>query len=479
MRFGRSSSGFSRRIVLAGAGLAIAIAVGAADAADNLLPGKIVVLKPGALAKGIFKPTVGTFPLDGDPTSGFPSGGFARLEVFDTTAPGAGAVSYELPLAGWKGLGNPAGSKGFKYKGAGTTDDPCKVVLIKESIVKFVCKGDGVTLAPPAAGSIAGILTTEPGSRYCGSFGGTEVKNTPDISKRKEAAAPGSCPSVPGSPVCGDTFTQVREQCDDGNTTSNDGCSATCELETLACDGGVIGERLVTVSLNVPAGEDLATARVSIIYPEVLTGIPGVGDSSLVTSRISGMPSGGNVIVNDQEGVLTVSYIGLPPNTIPNGVTTQFVVADFDSCVEIGRNFCNRNQQVIDCCNNPMDPMQANCPLVPPVCPTNTFPKPGENPGPCTTVSGGCPTEDVCVQQFASCAVSDTNDQNGMPIDGVTCSISVIETITGVTTTTSTSSTSTSSTSTSSTSSTSSTTETSTSTSTSTTETSTTTTSLP
>jgi hypothetical protein len=178
MRFSGSGSAFAARAVLLGAGLTIGLAIGTAQAADNLIPGKITIIKPGKLAKGIFKPTGVDFPLDGSPLSGFPAGGFARLEVFDTTAPGAGAVSYDLPQANWKGLGRPAGSKGFKYKGLGTPEDPCKVLLIKPSIIKFVCKGAGVTLTPPALGNIAGILTTEPGSRYCGSFGGEEIKNT-------------------------------------------------------------------------------------------------------------------------------------------------------------------------------------------------------------------------------------------------------------------------------------------------------------
>jgi len=33
------------------------------------------------------------------------------------------------------------------------------------------------------------------------------------------------------APGCGDTFVQVGEECDDGNTTAGDGCSATCKLE--------------------------------------------------------------------------------------------------------------------------------------------------------------------------------------------------------------------------------------------------------
>jgi cysteine-rich repeat protein len=437
----------TRRLLIAGVA-AIALVAGQARAADNLIPGKITLIKPGSIAKGIFKPTTpAVFPIDGDPTTSLVNP--PSLQVFDTTAPGAGFVEYDLVAANWQALGNPAGSKGYKYKGAGTPADPCKIVLVKEKVIKFICKGSGVTLAPPTAGSLGAVLTTQPGSRYCGLFGGTSVKNDPTQTKRKDAPAPGECPAVPGPAVCGDGVQQVGEQCDDSNPNPGDGCSESCEIEAAACDGGVIGKRQVTVSLDVPAGEDLATARVTITYPDVLTGIPGVGDSSFVQARISGTPAGGNILVNDQESDLTVAYIGLPPSVIPNGMTTQFVLAEFDSCVDISRDFCSRNQQVIDCCNDVGgDPMQAGCPLNPPVCPAGQFPLPGANPAPCVTVAGSCPSNDFCLDQLENtvCNVSDTNDANGLPIPGVTCTISVDETIVGPTTTTSTSSTSTSST---------------------------------
>src|SRR5262249_29418283 len=35
-------------------------------------------------------------------------------------------------------------------------------------------------------------------------------------------------------PTCGDGFIDAPETCDDGNTTSGDGCSATCALESVA-----------------------------------------------------------------------------------------------------------------------------------------------------------------------------------------------------------------------------------------------------
>jgi cysteine-rich repeat protein len=47
------------------------------------------------------------------------------------------------------------------------------------------------------------------------------------------AAASGGEPTG-NSGVCGDGHLDSGEQCDDGNTTSNDGCSATCTIE--ACD---------------------------------------------------------------------------------------------------------------------------------------------------------------------------------------------------------------------------------------------------
>jgi hypothetical protein len=113
------------------------------------------------------------------------------------------ANTYSLPSGGWKGLGNPPGSTGYKYKGAGTASDPCKVVLIKTNIVKGVCKGAGVTFdtpvtAPPAR--VAAKFSSGSGTSYCANFGGTEVRNTATILKRKDAPEPpGECFSPSGA----------------------------------------------------------------------------------------------------------------------------------------------------------------------------------------------------------------------------------------------------------------------------------------
>jgi cysteine-rich repeat protein len=157
----------------------------------DVIPGRVVVVRPGSLAKFVAKPTTGgAFGLPSiDPTS---AGG--TLRIFDT-ANSAGDDTYNLPSGNaWKGLGNPAGSKGFKYKGQGTPSDPCKVVLVKESVIKGICKGTAIALTPPFAGDVGIVLSLGTTDHYCAQFGGDTVKTDTTVEKRKNAAAPEACP---------------------------------------------------------------------------------------------------------------------------------------------------------------------------------------------------------------------------------------------------------------------------------------------
>jgi hypothetical protein len=161
----------------------------------DLLPGRIVLIKPGTLAKFVAKPVTGdTFAL---PTAN-PIATGGSLRIFDLAAT-AGDDTYPLPVGtpplGWKGLGGPAGSKGFKYKGAGSLSDPCKVVLVKQTVVKGVCKGTGITLEPPFTGDVGIVLSLGTTDRYCAQIGNDdEVRNDATMTKRKNAPAPGACP---------------------------------------------------------------------------------------------------------------------------------------------------------------------------------------------------------------------------------------------------------------------------------------------
>jgi hypothetical protein len=145
------------------------------------------------VAKFVAKPATGdSFALPA--VAPMLSGGSLRIFDLATTAgDNTYALPANLPPYGWKGLGSPSGSKGFKYKGAGTQDDPCKVVLVKTAVIKGICRGLGVTLAPPFAGDV-GIVLHLAADAYCARFGGDEVRNDATLTKRKTAPAPGACP---------------------------------------------------------------------------------------------------------------------------------------------------------------------------------------------------------------------------------------------------------------------------------------------
>lgn len=173
---------------------------------DENMPGKITVIRgPGGVAKFVAKPGTPEHPFPfGLPDPGDdPTATGGRLDVFDKTG-AAGSDSYALPAAGWRALGNPAGSVGFKFKGG--PGDACRVVLVKTNVVKGVCKGGSVTLTPPFSGDVGIVLTvgTAP-KHYCATFGGTTVKNDPGLLKRKNAL-PDPCPTTTTTSTTSTTF---------------------------------------------------------------------------------------------------------------------------------------------------------------------------------------------------------------------------------------------------------------------------------
>ncbi len=129
------------------------------------------------------------FPL---PTTNPASDG-GTLRFVDTGLT-AGYRTYVAAASGWQGLGAPAGAKGYRHRGAGTSNDPCRVILVRRTGIKAVCTGPSVTLAPPFAGDVGIVLTLGTSDRYCARFGGDDVRNDATQTKRKSAPAPGSCP---------------------------------------------------------------------------------------------------------------------------------------------------------------------------------------------------------------------------------------------------------------------------------------------
>lgn len=216
-------------------GLATILAAGtalAADEPDELMPGRIMLIRTGNLAKFVAKAPA-TFDLPD--ASNAPTAEGATLGIFDTGGPESD--TYNLPAAGWKGLGNPAGSKGYKYKGAGSITDPCKSVLVKEKVVKAVCKGAGIQLVTPFAGDVGIVLAVGTDTKnYCAQFGGATTKNDVSLLKRKTAPAPGACPT-PG----GGGTTTTSSTIGGSSTTSSSVIGATTTSSTSTTSSTVPG----------------------------------------------------------------------------------------------------------------------------------------------------------------------------------------------------------------------------------------------
>ena len=228
------------------AALALVLTLGAlvahaADEPDELMAGRVVIIKNGKVAKFVATPPTGaTFDLPdatNDPTV---EGG--RLEVFDDDPFRPVSADFALPSSGWRALGNPAGSKGYRYKGAGTPSDPCRVVLVKEKVVA-VCKGSGVTLPTPFLGQVGIVLTVGTDSkRYCASFGGATTRHDDLVLRRKDAPPPDFCPldlnsstTIPSTSSTSSTVSTTSSTNSPSETTTTSTTSTTrmvcCEVQ--------------------------------------------------------------------------------------------------------------------------------------------------------------------------------------------------------------------------------------------------------
>jgi cysteine-rich repeat protein len=171
-----------------------------------------------------------------DPTSGAdPTVVGATLEVVGASSGDGNTGPIALPAALWTGLGKPTGSKGYKFEDA-LRSDGVKTITLKSG-------NSGGTLAVAGGKSDWNYAITQPqgtidlrltvgGDVYCARFT-TFEDNEPGKVKAKLAPAPASC--APPAPVlCGNGVADGTEECDDGGTTSGDGCSATCQLENAS-----------------------------------------------------------------------------------------------------------------------------------------------------------------------------------------------------------------------------------------------------
>jgi len=140
-----------------------------ASAFDQPIYTKISLIKPGRLYKIVSR---GAFPYRLPTDNPSLTGGSLTVTANSTSLTCTLAAQAYNGTEGWKGLGNPAGLKGWKYlnkwaPGGGVAGD-CKLVVIKESVIKVLAKGTGslVVLGEGLNSDVAMQLTAGSAS-YC------------------------------------------------------------------------------------------------------------------------------------------------------------------------------------------------------------------------------------------------------------------------------------------------------------------------
>jgi hypothetical protein len=244
----------------------------AVDDPDELMTGTSTTIKNGKLAKFSGKPTSATRDLLLPSSTNAPTSGGGSLQMFDTGKLG-NEDTYNLPSSGWSRIPKNTDKllKGFKYKGAGTSSDPCKSVTVKGTVVKATCKGVGVQLTTPFSGNVGIILTLGPDSkRYCAVFGGSGKNDpAPKGLKRKGASKPNACatPVRPTTttvqPTTTSTVLVVTTSTSSTSSTSIPGVSTTSTSSTSSTSNTEVSTTSSTSNTEVSTTSSTSNTEVS------------------------------------------------------------------------------------------------------------------------------------------------------------------------------------------------------------------------
>lgn len=325
--------------------LALVLSATAAAAVDKPISGKLLKVKTDkdasrhlALFKAIKQ---GNIAGIGDPT-----GGATLLLRWNSGTVSGRSEAIALNPTKWKGLGNPTGSKGWKYSDKDAAQGGVKVLLIKPNgLLKILAKGAGWTWDLPGALDDASVDLYLGGDHFCAGFGpgnGDVKKNTAaGFVLVKDFAAPGSCEAA----ICGNGMVEGSEDCDDGNLDDGDACANDCTvpasppttLETLQAKIFTIGCATAgschtgatpAMGLDLSDGATYAaTVNVAATFSPSLSRIDSVSgdaDTSFLYIKVAAGTNGG-------------SYPGLVGGKMPpNDALTDDCLAGLAEWIEAG-----------------------------------------------------------------------------------------------------------------------------------------------
>jgi len=176
-----------------------------------------------------------------------------------------------------------------KYTGGADATKGCFAKL--EAKPPCVTTGDSNTVdmqTETALGNLVPLLT-------CGN-GVTGLGENCDDGNRTSGDG---CSATCRTEVCGNGFIDPGETCDDGNTVDGDDCPADCVIDACSNISGSV--RGATVNWNAPLS--VGSLTVLVDYPEGKVSIPGSG-GSIPAGILFGFPSGTSGQANDLEYAL-------------------------------------------------------------------------------------------------------------------------------------------------------------------------------
>jgi cysteine-rich repeat protein len=138
----------------------------------------------------------------------------------------------ELDPARWRGLGNPAGSKGYMYTDPSGSAGGVRKITYKPGSLVISAKGESWPWELGGPQDSVDVYLRVEQEWYCSRFGGLVTTNSGGRFIAKRSAAPASCPTS----LCGNSRVEAGEECDDGNVSGVDGCGNDCRI--IECQGG-------------------------------------------------------------------------------------------------------------------------------------------------------------------------------------------------------------------------------------------------
>lgn len=192
-----------------------------------------------------------------------------------------------------------------------------EVLLCARSFV-FGCPGDPVTPTPTP--SVAPTHTAVPTATP------VPATATPVPPTATASATPTSVPSTPtatatatptesSAATCGNGLLEMGESCES--------CPADCEVAACTAVGPT-----AAFQVHFSAGTDVTAVTIDLNYRGSVASLPGTRNDASVRERITGLPAGGQSIINDRD--YSVRIVKSRTEALPQGL---FFTATFDRCV--------------------------------------------------------------------------------------------------------------------------------------------------